>query len=71
MTLYDLGNGIKKIQAALDSIEIKGHQNRLLLDYAYSKCDEMIQAINDAALEIKGAKEGDCNGHDPGKPKQD
>lgn len=45
-TLLDFGQEILKIREAIDSIEVKGKTNASYLVYAYDKCNEIIQAIN-------------------------
>ena len=51
-TLQDIINEIMKIREAIDQIEVKGHQNRTLLSYAYGKCDGLIEAIQETERRI-------------------
>lgn len=46
-TLYDFGIEVQKIREAIDSIEVKGAKNASLLTYAYSKCNDIINSINE------------------------
>ncbi len=72
-SLLDLGKGIEEIRAAVDSIEVKGSQNCKLVAYAYNRCNELIQLINEAVREKTAPKpevekEGEEDGdkHDSG-----
>lgn len=75
MTLFDFGKKVEEIRTAADCVEIKGAQNRKLIDFIVDTCNGLIQEINNTVREAKASpdqkKEGDCDGHDPGKPKQD
>lgn len=75
MTLFDFGKRIEEIRTAADCVEIKGSQNRKLIDFIVNTCNGLIQEINDAVRNAKTSsdqqKEGDCDGHDPGESKQD
>lgn len=45
-TLYDFGVEVQKIREAIDSIEVKGAKNASFIVYAYNKCNDIINAIN-------------------------
>ena len=45
-TLYDFGMEVQKIREAIDSIEVKGAKNASFVVYAYNKCNDIINAIN-------------------------
>ena len=74
MTLFDFGKKIEEIRTAADCIEIKGSQNRKLIDFIVDGCNGLIQEINNTVRDVKTSpdqkKEGDCDGDDSGKPKQ-
>ena len=53
LTLGDIINEITKIQNAIDGIEVKRHENRQLLEFAYERCGRLIASINQAATEIQ------------------
>ena len=53
LTLGDIINEITKIRNAIDGIEVKHHENRQLLEFAYERCDKLIASINQAATEIQ------------------
>ena len=55
ITLGNLVNDISKIRDAIDKVEIKGSGNRFLIDFAYNKCTDLINSINEAATEIQNA----------------
>lgn len=66
-SLYDLGKGIQEIRAAVDTVEVKGSQNCKLISFAYNRCNELIQLINDTVREKVASKpevgkEGEENG---------
>lgn len=52
-TFADIINEIVKIREAIDGIEVKGNQNSALVCYAYSKCNELINALNETAKKIQ------------------
>lgn len=62
-TLYDLGMEVMKIREAINSLEVKGKQNASLIVYAFGKCDEIIEAINEISKEA-GEKAADQNGEE-------
>lgn len=72
-TLYDFGLEVSKIREATNSLEVKGEQNASLIVYIVQKCNDIIQAINEAskaAIEQEstaenqnGSEEGDSDGH--------
>jgi len=49
LTLYDFGMEITQIREAADSIEIKGSANAARIVLITDKCNELIQAINEAS----------------------
>lgn len=53
LTLGDIINEITKIRNAIDGIEVKRHENRQLLEFAYDGCTNLINSINQAATEIQ------------------
>ena len=57
-TLYDLGMEVSHIREALDSLEVKGHNNVSLLNYAFNKCNEIIEALNKIVQSISENQNG-------------
>ena len=53
MTLGEIINEISKIQTAIDSVEVRGYENRKHLNAAYERCSNLITAINQVAQEIQ------------------
>lgn len=45
-TLYDFGLEVQKIREAIDNIEAKGARNASFIVFAYNKCNDIINAIN-------------------------
>lgn len=66
MTLYDMGMKVVDIQKLLDAMEVKGKQNASLLVQAFDACNEIIEAINAAAMAAQenqnGSQESEING---------
>lgn len=52
-TFADIINEIVKIREAIDGIEVKGNQNTALVCYAYGRCNELIDALNETAKQIQ------------------
>ncbi len=85
MTLYELGMEIQKIREAINALEIKGSDNASRIVYATSKCNTLIQAINEIIAEKQQTtdrpcdegmcaefqKEGEDIGNHPGAPDPD
>lgn len=67
-TLYDLGMEVSHIREALDSLEVKGHKNVSILNFAFARCNAIIDAINKIAKESEeiqnGSREVDVDGED-------
>ncbi len=62
-TLYEFGMEVTRIREAIDSIEVRGHKNASLVDYAYNKCNDIIAAINNVVQQKnQNGEEGDMNG---------
>lgn len=55
ITLGSIINDVSKIRDAIDKVEIKGSGNRFLIDFAYNKCTDLINSINEAATELQNA----------------
>ena len=66
-TLYDFGLEIQKIREAIDSVEVKGVKNASLIVYAYDRCNDLIQTIN----EITELSEGQQNPPEEGQNGED
>ena len=62
-TLPELINEIAAVREAIDMIEIKGQQNRMLINFAYEKCTKLIEALNSAMKEIQAQE--NQNGSQP------
>ena len=45
-TLYEFGMEVARVREAIDSIEVRGHENASLVEYAFNKCNDIIAAIN-------------------------
>lgn len=85
MTLYDLGMEIQKIREAINALKTKGAKNASRIVYATSKCNSLIQAINetiaekqqsidkprDEGLYAESPKEGEDGGSHPGSSDPD
>lgn len=52
-TLGELINELTKIQNAIDKTEVRGTENRRLLNDAYDRCSLLIDAINESIQEIQ------------------
>lgn len=61
ITLGNIINDVSKIRDAIDKVEIKGSGNRFLIDFAYNKCTDLINSINEAATEIQNAEKEEIN----------
>lgn len=61
ITLGSIINDVSKIRDAIDKVEIKGSGNRFLIDFAYNKCTDLINSINEAATEIQNAGKEETN----------
>lgn len=62
-TLYDFGIEVQNIREAIDSLEVKGAKNASYVVYAYNKCNDIIQAINDVISQQVPPDDGQ-NGED-------
>lgn len=60
-TLYEFGMEVTRVREAIDSIEVRGHKNASLVDYAYNKCNDIIAAINSVV------QQKDQNGEESGQ----
>lgn len=56
-TLNDLIQNVEDVKNAVNSIEVKGRQNALLVVYAHDKCVEILKSIKDFLN-----KEGETDG---------
>ena len=69
-TLYEFGMEVTRVREAIDSIEVRGHENASLVEYAFNKCNDIIAAINSVVQQNQNgeegardlAEEGDMNG---------
>ena len=71
-TLYEFGMEVTRVREAIDSIEVRGHEERFaLVEYAFNKCNDIIAAINSVVQQQNQngeegardlAEEGDMNG---------
>ena len=70
-TLYEFGMEVTRVREAIDSIEVRGHENASLVEYAFNKCNDIIAAINSVVQQQNQngeegardlAEEGDMNG---------
>ena len=70
-TLYEFGMEVTRVREAIDSIEVRGHENTSLVEYAFNKCNDIIAAINSVVQQQNQngeegardlAEEGDMNG---------
>lgn len=52
-TYGEFGQVIAQIREAADQIEVKGRVNRAYVDFIFDKCNELIQALNDAAGRVR------------------
>jgi hypothetical protein len=52
-TLGEVINELTKIQNAIDKTEVRGNENRRLLNEAYDRCNLLIDAINKSIQEIQ------------------
>ena len=59
LTLQDIINEIDKIREALDNIEVRGKNNATLLCYAYGKCDEIINGLNETAMKFQNESQNE------------
>lgn len=53
LTLQEFGVEVAKIREAINEITTKGSENASLIVYATKKCNDVIQAINDAVQELR------------------
>ena len=60
-TLGEIINEVSKIRGMLDSVEVKGYENRRRLNIAYEGCTSLINAINQAAQEIQNEGKQETN----------
>lgn len=63
-TLYDFGMEVQKIREAINSLTVKGAENASLIAYAFNKCNDIIQAINDVIESQQNPPKGQ-NGKEP------
>lgn len=62
-TLYEFGMEVARVREAIDSIEVRGHENASLVEYAFNKCNDIIAAINSVVQQQnQNGEEGDMNG---------
>ena len=54
-TLGEIINEISKIRDTLDTVEVKGYENRVRLNDAYEKCSNLIEVIVKAVQELQNA----------------
>lgn len=54
-TLGEIINEISKIQNTIDKVEVRGNENRRLLNEAYDRCDYLITSITQTAQELQNA----------------
>ena len=40
-TLYEFGMEVTRVREAIDSIEVRGHENASLVEYAFNKCNDI------------------------------
>lgn len=59
MTLYDLGTELIKIRDAANNIEVKGIQNVTMIYAICSKCDNIINEINEIVKNQEASKKDD------------
>lgn len=60
-TLGEIINEISKIRNAIDKVEVRGNENRRLLNEAYDSCEFLISSINRTAQEIQNAGKEETN----------
>jgi len=59
MTLYDLGMEVAKIREAINSLEVKGESNASLVVYAFKKCNEIIEVINNVVTQQRNSSQNE------------
>lgn len=67
-TYGEFGKIIEQIRDASDRIEVKGRVNRAYADFIFDKCNELIQALNEAA---ERARDRESEVERDGEPDQD
>ena len=58
LTFDELMTEIKSIQDAIESVEVKGHNNREYLEVAYSKCNALLSLIAQTVQELQQNQNG-------------
>lgn len=48
-TLFDLGQAVIEIREAIDQLRISDARNAAIIVYCNSKCNEIVNAVNEAA----------------------
>lgn len=58
ITIQDIINELMRIREAVDGIEVRGNQNASYVCYAYSKCNDLINALTDVAKQVEQNQNG-------------
>ena len=64
-TLNDLITEIKAIQDAIELVEVKGYANREYLNFAYSKCANLISVLKKTIEQLESNQNGSVNESEP------